>query len=134
MIPQTIREARDTRIGRSELQREYGHDAHAERNANAADRWTRRLDRAYAHREAALAALLDAFPELTDDEILSGGGVVVYVRGMRVLGLTPDQAAAQYGRVREFLWERGVLNDPIEWYVRDVYLHLLGFPTDRVKA
>jgi hypothetical protein len=123
---QQLRQKRDALHARSAEQFRIGHDEQANRNADAADRITRKLDRHYAEREAMLVSLLDHYPELSDDEIRAGGGIVTRCRTIRILGLTIEQAGAQYSRVRSFLSDFGIPNEMIEWHVRDAFMHTIS--------
>jgi hypothetical protein len=131
---QQLHQKRDSLHARSAEQFRGGHDEHANRNADAADRITRKLDRHYAERDATLVSLLD-HSNRTDEQIRDNGGLVVYCRGIRVVGLTADQAGEQYRRVRAFLQDFGIPNEMVEWYVRDVFHQMVGAPpTERTRA
>jgi len=129
-----IREERDACLAHAAEQQLLGHDDYADASADAADRLTCKIEGHYAEREATLYELLDK-SELTDDALCQSGGVVSHCRGIRIIGVSRDQAVEQYRRIRGFLADFGITAEIVEWSARDVAYAMLGFPaTERVRT
>lgn len=110
-----------------------------------AHRWRPALERAdraliaarlrhAAERETLIRSALDDFDGIPDEAITEFGGVHVYRDGIRIVGVTSEQAGRQYGRLKQTLMEHGIHAEMAEWKARDVWLQLAGIPNDTFSS